>query len=381
MTNSLRTAIAVAIGSVGVSVMQTAAAAPEVGQTYFVPQVGYAWLDNDRNAENDVFGGLAIGRHFSEAISLELGITAGEYEEPTRRGLDLRAYSLDALHIFARDSVVSPYITAGIGLLRTDAQAGDADHHPLAQAGFGLMINIGDRDDGSLSFALRPEVKARWALPNDNDPQDKYLDYVAGIGFQFAFGDPRPAPEPPAPPPPPPPPPPAPPPAPEPPKDSDGDGVIDARDKCPDTPAGVAVDVDGCPRRGTATLQGVTFEFNSARLTPASQPVLNEVAADLKRYPRLKIEVQGHSDSVGADAYNMKLSDQRANSVREYLISQGVPEAQLTAKGFGETQPLDDNKTEAGRAMNRRVVMNVVENPGNVDVTQERPAQTNEATR
>src|SRR5262249_5279732 len=132
---------------------------------------------------------------------------------------------------------------------------------------------------------------------------------------------------------------------------------------------------------GTATLQGVTFEFNSAQLTAASRPVLDTVAADIKKYPRLKIEVQGHTDSVGADAYNLKLSGQRANSVREYLIGQGVAESQLSSKGFGESEPLADNKTEEGRALNRRVVMNVLENPGDVDVKQEPPAQTNEVAR
>jgi OOP family OmpA-OmpF porin len=137
----------------------------------------------------------------------------------------------------------------------------------------------------------------------------------------------------------------------------------------------VAVDANGCPRRGEATLQGVTFEFNSATLTSDSRTVLDELAADLKRFPRLRIELQGHTDSVGADAYNLRLSSARANSVRDYLISQGVGEDQLTAKGFGETQPLEDNSTEQGRSLNRRVVMNVLENPGDVEVTVEPPAQ------
>ncbi len=380
MSYPLKSAVAIAIATAAAG-LSTAVADQHVGDTYFVPQAGIVGLDNDRNADDAGFVGLAVGRHFSEAVSLELGVSAGDYDyaaggEP----LTLRAYSIDALHIFARDSAVSPYITAGAGFLFTDPGAGDADHHPMAQAGLGLFITLAEKQNGAFKFGIRPEVKARVAMPKRNDPQAKYVDYLAGLGFQFAFGDARPEPTPPAPPPPPPPPPP-PAPAPEPPRDSDGDGVIDPRDKCPDTPRGVAVDADGCPLRGTATLQGVTFEFNSAQLTAASRPVLDELAADLKRYPRLKIEVQGHTDSVGADAYNLKLSGERANSVREYLVQQGVPAGQLTSRGFGETQPLEDNKTEEGRALNRRVVMNVVENPGDVDVTQPPPAQTNEITR
>ena len=348
-----------------------------VGDVYVVPQAGYTWLDSDRGADDEAFLGIALGRHFNEFISMELGVNRGTYDMGASRNLDLRSYSLDALHIFARESVVSPYITLGVGLLRNAPQDADTDHYEMAQAGLGLFINVAEKSNGATKFALRPEVKARWAFPSGNDPQDKYLDYLAGLGFQFSFGDPRPAPEPPAPPPPPPaPPPPAPPPAPEPPRDSDGDGVIDPRDKCPDTARGVAVDADGCPRRGTATLQGITFEFNSANLTATSRPVLDEVAADLKRYPRLRVELQGHTDSVGADAYNMKLSAERANSVRVYLISQGVPEQQLTSRGYGETQPVADNKTDEGRAQNRRVVMNVLENPGDVDVSVEPPAAT-----
>lgn len=370
MQHPLRSAVVVALAASGST---SAIAGQDVGDVYVIPQAGYTWLDNDRAARDDPFLGIAIGRHFSEAISLELGVNAGTYDLGASRELELRSYSLDALHIFARDAVVSPYITAGIGLLRNAPDGADKDHYEMAQAGLGLFINVAEKDNGALKFALRPEVKARWAFPSGNQPQDKYLDYLAGLGFQFSFGDARPEPKPPEPAPAPPPPPPPPPPQPEPPRDTDGDGVIDPRDKCPDTPRGVAVDADGCTRRGSATLQGVTFEFNSSNLTADSRPVLDEVATDMKRYPRLRVELQGHTDSVGGDAYNMKLSAERANAVRVYLVSQGVPEQQLTSRGYGETQPVADNKTDAGRAQNRRVVMNVLENPADVDVKVEPP--------
>ncbi len=371
MYHPMRSAVAIVLAAAA----SGAYAGQDVGDVYVVPQVGHLGLDNDWLAEDDSFLALAIGKHFNEAFSLELGVDAGSYDLGAGRDLDLRGYSLNALHIFARNSAVSPYITAGVGLLRQSPSGGDQDHYEMAQAGVGMFISLAEKSNGATKFGLRPEVKARWSFPQENEPKDKFLDYYASLGFQFSFGDPRPEPEPPAPPPPPPPPP-APPPAPEPPRDSDGDGVIDPRDKCPGTPRGVAVDADGCPLRGEATLQGVTFEFNSANLTADSRTVLDKLAADLKRSPRLKIEVQGHTDSVGADAYNMKLSAARANSVREYLVSQSVNEQQLTSKGFGETQPLEDNKTEQGRSMNRRVVMNVLENPGDVEISVERPAET-----
>ena len=95
---------------------------------------------------------------------------------------------------------------------------------------------------------------------------------------------------------------------------------------------------------------------------------LDDVADGLKKHPRLKVELQGHTDSRGPDAYNLTLSQKRADAVRAYLIKDGVPATQITAKGYGEGQPIADNKTDAGRAQNRRVVMLVVDNPGDVEV-------------
>ena len=169
----------------------------------------------------------------------------------------------------------------------------------LAQVGVGLLIDAAENSNGSFVFQLRPEMKGRWDFI-DEPANDHFLDYMFGIGFQFAWGPARaPAPAPQASPPPPPPPAP---------KDSDGDGVLDDVDQCPGTPRGSAVDAVGCPRKGSVTLKGVNFEFNSSKLTAESRPILDDVAADLKQHPRLKVEMEGHTDSVGADAYNLKLS-------------------------------------------------------------------------
>ena len=91
--------------------------------------------------------------------------------------------------------------------------------------------------------------------------------------------------------------------------------------------------------------------------------------------PRLQVELQGYTDSTGSDRYNLMLSDKRANSVREYLISQNVKPEQLSAKGFGKANPVASNATPAGRAKNRRVVMKVLENPGEVTVKGEGQTQ------
>lgn len=137
--------------------------------------------------------------------------------------------------------------------------------------------------------------------------------------------------------------------------DSDGDGVIDAADACPDSIVGMAVDATGCLIDQTATLKGVRFETGSAKLTPDARKILDEVARTLKNQPRLLAEISGHTDDVGNDAYNLILSQQRAESVRQHLIGRGVSPERLTAQGFGETKPVADNQTPEGRDANRRV--------------------------
>ncbi|HEU4763037.1 MAG TPA: OmpA family protein [Gemmatimonadales bacterium] len=144
--------------------------------------------------------------------------------------------------------------------------------------------------------------------------------------------------------------------------DTDGDGVVDRDDKCPGTPTGTAVDASGCQKlfdvaagQTTVVLQGVTFRSGSSALTPNSRPILDQVAAALVANPDLKVEVQGHTDNTGSRATNIRLSQQRANTVRLYLISKGVDGARLTARGYGPDVPKVPNTTAAGRAENRRV--------------------------
>jgi OOP family OmpA-OmpF porin len=144
------------------------------------------------------------------------------------------------------------------------------------------------------------------------------------------------------------------------PVDSDGDGVFDPQDRCPNTPIGTAVDANGCPRvfeegRKNVILEGVNFETNKAELRPESRAILDRVAESLKGYPELMVEVQGHTDSRGSADLNRKLSQARAETVRDYLIANGVAASRLIAKGYGPGMPAADNTTDAGRAKNRRV--------------------------
>ena len=125
--------------------------------------------------------------------------------------------------------------------------------------------------------------------------------------------------------------------------------------------AGTGVDVI---RQGDELLlrmpSGITFAFNRYDIQPQFQATLNEVAQTLNAYPSTMIDVLGHTDSVGSDAYNQTLSEQRARAVANYLIARGVNRARIATRGYGETMPIADNATEAGRAANRRVEIKVV---------------------
>ena len=188
--------------------------------------------------------------------------------------------------------------------------------------------------------------------------------------------------------------------------DTDGDGVVDSKDKCPNTPAGRKVNAEGCeldrdgdgivdgddkcpdvfaktadgcplpvakpvevkpaadysatptapaavPRR--LVLEGVNFNYDKSTLRPEDIAIIDQNAADLKEWGDIDVEVSGHTDSRGSDKYNMGLSLRRADAVRDYLITKGISAGRLTAKGYGESKPLESNATDEGRFKNRRI--------------------------
>jgi OmpA-OmpF porin, OOP family len=345
----------------------TTVSADEVGRWYITPQAGGLITDDDRNIDDgDRLFGLSVGKHVTERWSVELNANGAKLDTFSPYG-----GSLDVLRVFRRDHALSPYLTLGAGAIRNDVESRADQTDFMTQAGVGLLWKLGENRRGTGSFSLRPEIKARW---DDVGRGGHFTDYIATLGFQLAFGGSPPVPllQPATQPPP------AATPAPDPapvaaaPADSDDDGVIDPADRCPGTPHGVAVDSSGCPQQGEITLAGVGFETNSATLTRGSRAVLEPVAVDLKKSPALQIELQGHTDSVGADQYNLNLSQRRAEAVREYLLGQGVSPSQVVARGYGESQPVADNRTPEGRAQNRRVVMKVLSNPGSVEIKGDR---------
>ncbi|MFT3692991.1 MAG: OmpA family protein [Kofleriaceae bacterium] len=149
--------------------------------------------------------------------------------------------------------------------------------------------------------------------------------------------------------------------------DNDKDGFLDKDDKCPNE-AGSAP--DGCPKKYNLVVvtekkielkQTVFFDFNKATIKSVSFALLNDVAQAMADNPKIKVEIQGHTDSVGNDNFNLKLSQQRAESVRTYLIKRGIDSGRMVPKGYGENVPIADNRTDAGRSQNRRVEFVITE--------------------
>jgi len=209
----------------------------------------------------------------------------------------------------------------------------------------GLMLGAGSRFEISEQFAIRAE--GDWYDINDGEL------WSLNLGFEYLFGRPAKAAAPvaapavaAAPPPPPPPPPP--------PADSDGDGVVDPIDQCPDTPKGERVGPQGCTCDVTRQVQ---FKTSSAELTDADKLILDEVAETLTRLKFVSGTVIGHTDSTGPTEYNQALSERRARAVADYLETRGIAPGRLAVSGAGENEPIADNRTAEGRALNRRVVL------------------------
>lgn len=330
--------------------------------TLTVPFLGWYQVDHGMSYDSDYTWGLGAGLNFNENIGIELTFNRLDSESA-----DIFLYKIDLLFHLTELAVpgnVVPFVAAGIG---------DSKYNTSTDKKDDLFINLGPGIKYFLTdyMALRGDL--RYILEFRGG--DTYNNFLLSTGLMFQFGGEAPAPKPEpaiAEPATPPPSVPAPaeeskcPPAPEGCtdkdwclKDSDGDGVHDCLDKCPETPSGSKVDANGCPaaaEKASFVFRNILFDFREASLKPASLPVLDEVAEYLKANPGLKMEIQGHTDSIGTSGFNKDLSKKRAEAVKAYLVKEGdIGEERLSAIGFGFNRPIATNKTEAGRAKNRRV--------------------------
>ena len=148
--------------------------------------------------------------------------------------------------------------------------------------------------------------------------------------------------------------------------DRDGDGVPDDLDKCPDE---AGPPPDGCPKKYTLLLvkkdrieikQQVKYQTGKFKVLSASYPLLNQVVQVLNDYPKMRVRVEGHTDNVGSESFNLKLSQKRAESVKEYLSGKGIAADRLDSVGYGMTRPIASNRTSKGRAQNRRTEFHIM---------------------
>ena len=328
------------------------AAQAEEGEWYIAPSIGYTDDDPDRKID-DSFSGfqLQLGREMTEHFSLE-GLL-GYHDIDGFPGQEHLELGFNVIGNFLPDSLFSPYVIGGIGYLRADVGTPDFGGSPpfdstannaTATGGLGLKINFGDSP-----WSLRAEWRLRHAFDSDNS----LTDQVGALGIQYSFGgssatamaaagEPEPDTDPAV--------------VPVVPVDSDGDGVANDRDQCPGTPAGARVDAKGCE---IVKLHNVYFGFDSAVLLATAKNQLDVSASILKRNPEVKVEIAGYADARGPESYNLKLSEQRAEAVRDYLQRAGVEPARLSTRGLGESHAGATDMSANGLAENRRVELRV----------------------
>ncbi|MEM7038027.1 MAG: OmpA family protein [Bacteroidota bacterium] len=238
-------------------------------------------------------------------------------------------YRFDNGYILNENARIAPFLAAGIGGIYSNGGSG-------AVIPFGGGINV--RYDDLFSVQLRSQYNL--ATPSEYNFVQTSLGFVWHMG-----GNGETAEE-------------------EGPMDSDGDGIVDDFDKCPDTPG--LEENNGCPGVDeetkevlNAALEGIQFETSKDVLKKESYPILDRVVALMKKHPEYNLSIEGHTDSSGDDAMNLDLSKRRAKSALEYLVENGIERGRLQSDGYGETRPVADNGTAAGRAKNRRVEFKV----------------------
>jgi outer membrane protein OmpA-like peptidoglycan-associated protein len=145
--------------------------------------------------------------------------------------------------------------------------------------------------------------------------------------------------------------------------DTDGDGILDPDDACPKEPETMNgfEDEDGCPDDApdtgafTGVIEGIFFDVDQATIKKTAAPKLDAAIETLKKHPSMRIEISGHTDSKGNDAYNVDLSQRRAEAVKQYMVERGIDASRIQTRGAGENEPIASNSTRAGRAQNRRI--------------------------
>lgn len=341
---------------------------------YATPMLSYTRTDSERDTGSGKGLMAALG-HRSDIAAIELDLYYAKLPaSPEDAKLNGGILALVAGPFFEDDVLSRLFAVVGFGAFKEESIPSLAEKDTssiVGEAGLGYLHPF---QLWGLRTSIRAEARYRYDYqqpPHPANTPGSFQDTVFNLGVQVALSKEAVVPEPAAPA------------AVVPVTDSDNDGVNDDRDQCPDTPPGSYVSNTGCPQPvaapaeppappaeptietakagDTIVLHGVNFDSGRATLTPNAQALLDEVATKLATRPDLKVEIGGHTDSRGAEAFNQSLSQRRAESVRSYLVEHGVGAERLSAVGYGEAQPVDTNDTADGRERNRRVELKVLQ--------------------
>ncbi len=342
------------------SMAQSAMAQDFDDRWYISGTVGILGTDTERSAltgdaSNAPLFGFGVGKMVTSHVSIDVDVDRATSQLDNIPDIDWELTSLAVTgryHFIKEGRNWWPYLAAGIGATKNKIKfpggSLDPGSNMLVKLGAGLQADVSEHVD------IRIEGGSRWDF-NDDFGAGHYQDLYATASVLFALGN-LPAPVVPD----------APPAEDCSTKDDDGDGVNNCNDRCPNSQAGQAIGPDGCPVPLTIDLKGVNFDFDKDTLRPDAVVILDEAVDILNKYPQLRVEVAGHTDAIGTEAYNQDLSQRRAQVVYNYLTGKGIDASRMAGPtGYGELRPIAPNTNEdgsdnpEGRARNRRTELNV----------------------
>jgi OOP family OmpA-OmpF porin len=310
------------------------------GAWYALPGVSYNWTDSDLNAENDLGGFIRAGKEINEKWDFQVGGSYASIDGDQTGKYKQTLLGVDALYMFNREKL-RPFLLVGLGYARNKVDyMGGTDNSWMANVGAGVQYLVND------TFGLQADVRQVWSEAKIGTSADSSSDTISNtvlnLGAIFRFGAPEPAPAP---------------------------APVAAAEPAPVAaaePAPVAAAEPCTPNVETIEIQSeALFDFDKAVIRGTSNQALDEIVAKIKEHGDVEfVLVTGHTDRIGSDAYNQKLSERRANAVRKYLATHGIDGTRIKSEGKGESEPVVDCKGVRGTkplieclAPNRRVVV------------------------
>lgn len=318
------------------------------GQVTIAPGLQWMNYDNELGHKSETRHFIGLGYDITSRISAELSVADLNPDTRDGREIDQDLWRVDVFYGLDFDlGSFEPFVVGGAGTSKLDGE-----NNAIWDIGAGVSLPLGDR------LSWRTSVRNYYFSGRNTEDQDLGIDtaLVYRLGargpaprraesprptVQEAAATPRVQPA-----------------------DADRDGVADALDRCEDTPMSYAVDASGCPIAVEELARVellVNFDFDKSEVKPQYYGEIESVARFMQQYPDVVVELEGHTDARGTDAYNLDLSQRRAEAVMRELVERfSVQASRVSARGFGESQPVASNDSESGRAQNRRVITVVV---------------------